>query len=220
MRVPPAIGGAVPPLALSYSSASVDGRSEATNNQSSRIGEGFEYSPGFIERKYLPCLDDVGGTADNKVKTGDQCWRSDNATLSLGGRSTELPWDKDTAWHGRSEDGSTIKKITGGDNGEYWQVTTTDGTQYFFGRNKLPGQTDNTDSAWTTQVYGNNDDEPCHDDGSDFAKSSCDQAWRWNLDYVVASTATPSRTGTAKRSTTTPRTSRRPTSPTMSAAAP
>jgi hypothetical protein len=61
MRVPPAIGGAVPPLALSYSSASVDGRSEATNNQPSWIGEGFEYSPGFIERKYLPCLDDMGG---------------------------------------------------------------------------------------------------------------------------------------------------------------
>ena len=193
MRVPPPIGGPAPQISLSYSAQSVDGRSDATNNQPSWVGEGFEYSPGFIERKYIGCADDMSGNHNNTEKTGDQCWRSDNATLSLNGSSTELIWQSGVGWHPRNEDGSLVKKLTdvslgnGDNNGEYWEVTASNGTHYFFGRNKLPGQTDTTDSTFTTKVYGNNTDEPCNDtDGtSEFAKSSCDQAWRWNLDYVV-----------------------------------
>ena len=33
-------------------------------------------------------------------------------------------------------------------------------------------------------MFGNNDGEPCHD-AAGFARSWCQQAWRWNLDYVV-----------------------------------
>jgi RHS repeat-associated protein len=187
MRTPPAAGGPSPKLGLSYSSGSVDGRSSATNNQPSWIGEGFEYHPGFIERKYIGCAEDMKDSATNKERTGDSCWRSDNATLSLNGRSTELIWDKAEGWHGRVEDGSVIKKLTGatnGDNnGEHWQVTTTDGVRYFFGLNKLPGQSDATDSSWTTRVYGNHKGEPCFDEA--FAKANCNQTWRWNLDYVI-----------------------------------
>jgi len=76
------------------------------------------------------------------------------------------------------------------DNGTYdtdcWRLTTSDGTQYYFGLNKLPGWaagSATTNSTWTVPVFGNDTGEPCH--GTTFAASSCQQAWRWNLDYVV-----------------------------------
>src|SRR5690606_34178800 len=72
-------------------------------------------------------------------------------------------------------------------DGEYWKVTTTDGTQYFFGRNHRPGypaDTAETNSTWTVPVYGNHPGEPCYQAGN-FAASRCEQAWRWNLDYVI-----------------------------------
>ncbi|WP_435826080.1 RHS repeat-associated core domain-containing protein [Micromonospora taraxaci] len=193
LRVPPATGPA-PSVALSYSSSTVDGRSEVTNNQPSWIGEGFDYSSGYIERRYVPCADDMKNGATNTTRTGDQCWRSDNATMSLNGRGGELVFQTGKGWHSRSEDGSKIEKLTGatngdsgdatyGDVGEYWKVTTTDGTQYFFGRHNLPGQSTATNSTLTVPVFGNHAGEPCAK--STFAGSDCVQAWRWNLDYVV-----------------------------------
>ncbi|SHK38898.1 intein C-terminal splicing region/RHS repeat-associated core domain-containing protein, partial [Nocardiopsis flavescens] len=184
---PDVAGGLAPSVSLSYSSGSIDGRTASTNNQTSWLGEGFDYHPGFIERSYVPCADD--GQKDPK-KTGDQCWRRHNATLSLNGMSSELLVDGNGTWRLRSDDGSKVERLTGttnGDNdGEYWKVTTPDGTQYFFGRNRLPGWASGdpeTNSAWTTPVYGNDDGEPCHK--SSFSDSWCQQAWRWNLDYVV-----------------------------------
>ena len=44
-----------PEVGLSYSSGSVDGRTANTNNQASWVGDGFDLSPGFIERRYKPC---------------------------------------------------------------------------------------------------------------------------------------------------------------------
>ncbi|MEV4536593.1 RHS repeat-associated core domain-containing protein [Asanoa sp. NPDC049518] len=187
MEVPPAPGGPAPDLSIAYSSSSVDGRSAVTNNQPSWIGEGFDYWPGYIERRYVPCSDDMASGANNTTKTGDQCWRSDNAVLNLGGGGTELVYETGKGWHGRSEDGSRIEKLTGGGNGdndgEYWKVTTAEGTQYFFGRHNLPGQSSVTDSTWTVPVAGNHTGEPCRQ--SSFTASFCTQAWRWNLDYVV-----------------------------------
>jgi YD repeat-containing protein len=186
MRVPPA-AGVTPKVSLSYSSGTVDGRSSAENSQPSWVGEGFEYSPGFIERSYVPCSEDMAGSANNSVKTGDLCWRSDNATMSLNGAGSELIFEAGKGWHSRTEDGAKIEKLPGASNGanggEHWKVTTTDGTQYFFGRNSLPGQTNATNSTWTVPVAGNHPNEPCNK--STFATSFCNQAWRWNLDYVV-----------------------------------
>lgn len=187
MRTPPATGPA-PQLGLSYSAQSVDGRSEVTNNQPSMIGEGFDYSPGFLERRYLPCWDDATDGANNAGKqTNDQCWRSDNATMSLNGRGGELLHQTGKGWHFRGEDGSRVERLTGAgngdDNGEYWKMTTTDGTQYFFGLNNLPGHSTKTNSTLNVPVYGNHGGEPCHK--SSYAESSCTQAWRWQLDYVV-----------------------------------
>jgi RHS repeat-associated protein len=191
LRVPPSLGGPAPTIVLSYSAQSVDGHMAASNNQPSWIGEGFDYQPGAITRNYKACADDMGGTANNSTKTGDQCWGTDNATVSLSGHGGELVRDDATgAWRLKNDDGSRVEHLTGAANGanggEYWRLTTTDGTQYFFGLNRLSGWTSGrptTNSAWTVPVYGNNPGEPCHQ--SDFASSWCMQATQWNLDYVV-----------------------------------
>ncbi|MER5703807.1 RHS repeat-associated core domain-containing protein [Micromonospora sp. NPDC002296] len=192
MRVPPALGGPAPQLSLNYSSQAVDGRHAASNNQPSWAGEGFEASPGgYIERRYQLCAEDMDGSANNSTKTGDLCWETDNAVLSMNGRSGELIYNaSEGRWHLRDDDGSRIQRVTGasnGDNnGEYWVLTTTDGTQYWFGAHRLPGWVAGnpvTNSTWTAPVFGNDPGEPCH--ATAFADSDCVQAWRWNLDYVV-----------------------------------
>ncbi|MEN3358654.1 MAG: hypothetical protein V7637_2636 [Mycobacteriales bacterium] len=193
MAAPPALGGPEPSPALAYSSATVDGRSEATNNQPSWVGEGFDYSPGFIERGYATCSDDMTG-GNNATRTGDDCWGTDNANLSLGGHAGQLIKDGGSGpWRLRDDDNTKVEHLTGAangdDNGEHWKITTADGTQYFFGLNRLPGWTGTgpaagtTQSAWTVPVAGNQAGEPCH--AASFTGSFCTQAWRWNLDYVV-----------------------------------
>jgi RHS repeat-associated protein len=197
LRMPPAVGGPAPSLALSYSSQAVDGRTGNTNSQGSWIGDGWDLWSGFVERRYQQCsadLDPVGGLApNNPYPTGDSCWFSDNATLSLNGRATELVRAADGTWKGVGDDGSRIERLTdiglgnGDGDGEYWKVTTTDGMQYFFGRHHrpaYPADTAATDSTWVRPVYGNHPGEPCYQAGS-FSGSRCEQAWRWNLDYVL-----------------------------------
>ncbi|GAB1823445.1 RHS repeat-associated core domain-containing protein [Herbidospora sp. RD11066] len=184
IKSPPAVGGPAPSLAFSYSSQSVDGRTSGTNSQGSWVGDGWDMWSGYVERTYKGCIEDddaIGGKDPNNKdkKTGDQCWWKSNATMSLNGGSTELVDVGGGKWKGVTDDGSRIellKDASNGDNdGEHWKVTTIDGTQYFFGRR--------TDSAWTTQVYGNHPGEPGYD--STYADSRETQAWRWNLDYVV-----------------------------------
>ncbi|CCH16745.1 RHS repeat-associated core domain-containing protein [Micromonospora lupini] len=186
VRVPPAVGPA-PTVGLSYSSSAVDGRSDASNNQPSWMGEGFEYQPGFVERRYVPCYEDTAGGATNGDQLGDLCWGTENAVLSLNGRSTELVRDDATGvWRAKNDDASRIEKLTGAsngdDNGEHWKVTTADGVQYFFGLDDLPGQSAGTASTNTVRVYGNHTGEPCYN--ASFGSAHCNQAWRWNLDYV------------------------------------
>ncbi|MER5204839.1 polymorphic toxin-type HINT domain-containing protein [Streptomyces sp. NPDC002825] len=191
--VPAAPGGLVPKIALSYNSSAIDGRTASTNNQPSWIGEGWEYSPGFIERRYAPCENDKQD-GNNTTKTGDLCWKSENATLSLNGSSNELVWDDTkSTWKLEGDDGSRIERVydtepnnSGDEDSEYWKVTTTDGTQYWFGKNHLPGWTTGkteTNSVFTAPVYGNHTGEQGHAD--DYASSAEQQGWRWNLDYVV-----------------------------------
>ncbi|TCO65881.1 RHS repeat-associated core domain-containing protein [Actinocrispum wychmicini] len=184
-------GGNAPQVKLSYSSGLVDGLTSATNNQPSAVGDGWALSgAGYIERKFESCVTDPGGNNGDK-KTGDLCWSADNATFALGDRSGELVKDKDNnSWHAKNDDGARYERLGGAANGDkegqYWKVTTNDGTQYFFGLNRLPGWSDGkpeTQSALTVPVFGNHPGEPCHTD--DFASSWCTYAYRWNLDYVV-----------------------------------
>jgi RHS repeat-associated protein len=183
LRVPPSVGGPAPNLALQYSSGSVDGQTLAQNGQASWVGEGWDLPVGFVERSYRPCAQD-GGT------TEDLCWFSPyNATLVWNGRSSALVRDATTGvWHTADDDALKIEQLYGVTNwtynGEYWRVTTKDGTQYYFGVNKrYAGDPAQTFGAQVEPVYGNNAGEPCHQ--STFAASSCETGYRWNLDYVV-----------------------------------
>ncbi|WP_442819088.1 RHS repeat domain-containing protein [Streptomyces sp. NBC_01235] len=209
LRVPPATAGPSPNLSISYNSASVDGRTAGENNQTSVVGEGFSITESYIERKYGSCKD------DGQSGKGDLCWKYANATLVLNGKAVELVntcADKaacDSAalseatggsWKLKNEDGTRVEHLTGatgnGDNNtEYWKVTDASGTQYFFGKHRMPGWSDKgttstadddpvTNSVWTVPVFGDDSGEPCYK-STGFADSFCNQAWRWNLDYVV-----------------------------------
>ncbi|MEV6383579.1 polymorphic toxin-type HINT domain-containing protein [Streptomyces sp. NPDC051773] len=207
LTVPAAPAGPAPNIEFSYNSQSVDGRTAVASPQASWIGEGWDYDAGHIERRYRACQDDrkkmKSGTANNtakKDKTSDLCWVSYNAVMSLGGKTTELVRDAasgsnpetDTEiYRPESDDGTRIEHRVGGtngdNNGEYWIVTTTDGTKYYYGLNQVGGGHADTDSVSTVPVFGNHEGEPCH--ATAFADSRCGsgkkQAWRWGLDKVV-----------------------------------
>lgn len=185
LRVPPAIGGPAPDLALKYDSGSVDAKTLAENGQASWVGEGWDLENGFIERSYRPCAQDDGST-------GDSCWFSSyNATMAFQGSSVRLVRDNTTGvWHASADNGLRIEQLfdpsrgNGDNDGEYWRVTTLDGTQYFFGANRrYAGDPAVTNSTQLLPVYGNHPGEPCYT--GDFASSVCQQGYRWNLDYVV-----------------------------------
>ncbi|WP_244224048.1 polymorphic toxin-type HINT domain-containing protein [Streptomyces tirandamycinicus] len=197
LTVPSPPAGPAPKVAFTYSSQSVDGRTSVANGQASWIGDGWDYHPGFVERRYRSCSDDRKNSPNNdnsaNKKKSDLCWASENLVLSLGGSSTELVHDDASgAWVAADDDGARVEykakdgsakaSQTGEYDGEHWVVTTRDGTRYWFGRNALPGRATATNSAFTVPVFGNHDGEPCH--ATAYAESSCTQAWRWNLDYV------------------------------------
>jgi RHS repeat-associated protein len=183
---PPVPGSLAPKVALSYNSQSADGEQVASNNQPSWIGDGWSYSPGYIERSYVTCSEDPTGAAP---KTSDLCWAGQILHISYGDTSADLVYDETVVPHWRlsSDDGSRVEQIprpgnpasNGTFDGDYWRVTTRDGIQYFFGLNQLPGYGSGataTNSTWTVPVYNN--PPGC-------GKPSCTLAWRWNLDYVV-----------------------------------
>jgi len=196
MAVPQATAGPIPSVGLSYNSQSVDGLTGSTNNQPSMVGEGWDLmGGGSIDRSYVPCAKD-DGTSGPVASSGDLCWKSDNATVSFAGHSGALIKDAATGvWRLQNDDGTRFERLQGtaqgcGVNGtvsnDCWRMTTTDGTQYYFGLNQLPGWSTGkavTNSTWTVPVFGNDTGEPCK--AATFATSSCLQAWRWNLDYVV-----------------------------------
>ncbi|KJK54952.1 hypothetical protein UK12_31700, partial [Saccharothrix sp. ST-888] len=186
IQTPPSIGGAAPSVALSYDSSGVDGKTSAQNAQASWVGEGWDYQPGFVERSYQSCNN------DGITNSGDQCWAGQNARLSLAGHSGTLVRDDTTGvWHIQGDDGSKVEQLSGAANearnGEYWRITTTDGTQYYFGVNHLPGgnQSDRAaNSVEYTPVYSPKSGDDCYN-SSTGTGSWCQEGWRWNLDYVV-----------------------------------
>ncbi|WP_405965607.1 hypothetical protein OG713_42625 [Streptomyces sp. NBC_00723] len=191
LQTPPAPAGPAPTLAINYSAQSVDGHTSSSGAQPSWIGEGFDLPASYIERAYSSCED------DGQDKKYDLCWKEDNASLVLNGKSTPLVKGADGAWRPKSDDGERVVRETGaangddgdtGDKGEFWTVTGVDGTQYVFGKNRLPGWSsgkDETNSVWTVPVFGDDDKEPGYSSGDSFGGRAKTQAWRWNLDYVV-----------------------------------
>jgi hypothetical protein len=197
MRTPPVPGGLAPEVSLNYDSGSLDGKVASTNSQAGEIGDGWSLSTGgYIERSYVPCDEDTSGSANNAShKTGDLCWKSDNASLVLGGKAGELIKNGSTdTFRLAGDDNTKVERFRGsntstpawnGDNDkEWWKVTTSDGTQYFFGRDRI-GASDGmqTYSAWPVRVFGNHPGEPCYN--ASFASAGCNQVWRWNLEYVL-----------------------------------
>ncbi|MFE0732813.1 polymorphic toxin-type HINT domain-containing protein [Streptomyces antibioticus] len=207
LTIPPPPAGPAPVISFDYNSQSVDGRTATSSPQASWIGEGWTYDPGYIERRYRSCKDDTktldAGTPNNTAKsdkTSDLCWVSYNAVMSLNGKSTELVRDASAGsdpetdtelYRPLKDDGTRVQHkvgATNGDNnGEYWLVTTKDGTKYYLGLNEVGGGHADTGSVSTVPVFGNHPAEPCH--SGTFANSRCgagkQQAWRWGLDKVV-----------------------------------
>ncbi|MEU4268520.1 polymorphic toxin-type HINT domain-containing protein [Streptomyces sp. NPDC026092] len=203
LGVPAPPAGPAPKINLSYSSQAVDGKTSVANGQASWVGDGWDYHPGYVERRYRTCSDDRKNNPGAPNNTGsadkekaDLCWASENLVLSLGGSTTELVRnDADGKWVSASGDGTKVEYLgkdgqpkgnqTSTYAGEYWQVTTPDGTRYLFGRDGVAaaGQPNLTDSVLTVPVAGNHAGEPCHQ--ASYASSLCTQAWRWNLDQVV-----------------------------------
>ncbi|MEV7374658.1 polymorphic toxin-type HINT domain-containing protein [Streptomyces sp. NPDC090301] len=190
MEVPSTPGDLTPNVSMSYSSALLDGRTVNSNNQASWAGDGFDISPGFVERSYKPCADE--GVKKDGIAIGDLCWAYDNATISFDGHAGELiPVSKDE-WRIKGDDGTKVtrtKDTARGNNdndGEYFTAVTPEGTTYYFGYNRLTNWATGkpeTKSVFTVPVYGNNTGEPCNT--SDIKTSWCNQGWRWNLDMVV-----------------------------------
>ncbi len=182
--MPPSGFGAAPSVGFTYSSSAVDGVVMDENNQG-LLGAGWSLaSGGFIERTYQPCklVTESGESGSN-----DLCWMSDNATISLNGRSSELVKVETTGsltkWRLKDDPGWFIEReqgvaVSASDNrGERWTVWSPDGTKYVCGLRAQSTGGELTESVWTVPVYGNHTGEPCF-------SSWCQQAWRWNLDRV------------------------------------
>ncbi|MEV7176127.1 polymorphic toxin-type HINT domain-containing protein [Kitasatospora sp. NPDC093679] len=185
-------GDLSPKIGLSYSSGAVDGRTSNSNNQASWAGDGFNLDPGFVERTYKPCADD-GAPKTNGVSPGDLCWATDNAVIAFAGHSGELIPVSADEWRIKGDDNTKVVRVrdagrgNGDNDGEYFKATTSDGTSYWFGFNRLTNWSSGkpeTKSVYTVPVFGNNAGEPCYNSVG-FGSSWCQQGWRWNLDMVV-----------------------------------
>ncbi len=166
VAVPPVPGGLAPTVALSYDSQATSGLTSSTNNQASWAGDGWSYSPGFIETDYTTCSQDAG-----EPSTGDLCPNGATISMSLNGVTTTLV-NGSGKWVAQADGGESIKQ-----SGNSWEVIAPNGTQYYFGLNQLPGYASGdqtTNSLWTVPVW-----EGCGQ------ASLCSLPWRYNLDYVV-----------------------------------
>ena len=179
--VPPTGYGAAPQVSLSYNSSVVDGMVSDENTQGGLLGPGWGLNAGgYIERTYKTCAQDGGSSSDF-------CWFSDNASIVLNGKSSELiftgvgslaGWSE---WRLKDDPGWKVVRQRGYDTsddnlGERWFVYSPDGTEYQFGVRAVPGTGEALGSMWNVPVFGGTG-EPC-------AGTWCYQAWRWNLDRV------------------------------------
>ncbi|GAA3320475.1 RHS repeat-associated core domain-containing protein [Arthrobacter ramosus] len=184
--------GPTPALGLAYDSSSIDGLTSSTNNQASVVGDGWSLAgAGSIRQKFAPCMDQgVTGSYDLCGAAEGQQF-----SISFGGRSGQVIKDKDAVpakYKLQNDDNTRVEYLTDNTNsngtfdGGYWKLTDTSGTQYFFGRNHLPGWDGtkaSTNSADTVPVGAATPSQPCA--AASFAASVCQQAYAWNLDYVV-----------------------------------
>ena len=178
--------GESPQFALGYSSASVDGMTSGDNAQASESGIGWGVDSPYIERLYKSCSE------DGHPGMGDLCWDGHHYRIVMNGHSSTLVRDASLAGEGyrlQDDPGWVVTRRwssaanNGDNNDEYFEVDTTNGDRYYFGRAAHEGSSGSTDSVLTVPVYGDDSGEPCHE--STLAASWCQQGWRWNLATVL-----------------------------------
>ena len=175
--------GTSPSVGLSYSSSAIDGLTSDASASAGALGFGWNLAAGgFIERSYRTCHFD-GYTYQDLCFFTDSAGVFEHLTIVLGGRSSKLiatgvanEWrlELDPAWRVRRFYGAPGSPDA---DGEWFEVTTPDGTRYSFGSSPTT-----TNSVWEVPVWGNNPGEPCY---STTQAPVCIQAWRWNLDKIV-----------------------------------
>jgi RHS repeat-associated protein len=208
IAVPPARGGLVPPVTLGYNSQSVDGKTAATQAQSSWLGDGWSTPDSNITLQTTSCADHPEGKAAS-FPTGDQCYAGELVQLSLDGSDTSLVFSSSTTsggvttstWKALSDDGAVITHVSpsagvfgaydpSNPGQDYWTVTQRDGTEYWFGLQHLPGWAAgdaSTSSVDWMPVESGHSGDPCYNVNSGqsgFAASVCKMAYEWHLDYV------------------------------------
>jgi RHS repeat-associated protein len=185
--VPAGAAGPSPSVALVYSSASVDGMSMGTNNQTGPVGTGWSLSAGGSIQRGLRGCNTV--ETPNAQAPGDRCMSGspdDVYTMSLAGKSSKLirtntgtgypkefrlqsdPFWRIRLWSGGTANGTTVSTPDHFD--EWWSIETPSGTVYTMG-----SQTQSVD--WLP-IY---DLADCG--GVTFAL--CDRARQWNVDTAT-----------------------------------
>ena len=163
IETPSGRNGQSPALTLRYHSGVVDELRGAQNPQAAWAGLGWNLDVGYIARKidldpnYVPrCTDEyhlvLNGVSSKLIAIGNNEYRTED----------ERYW--------------RVQRLTTNTNrgGDYWLVTTTDGTQYRFGYQDETAGGDSRESAWwmvTTRCDG----------GPQFRYTN----WRWNVDQIA-----------------------------------
>ncbi len=213
--VPTPPAGTAPGVSLAYNSQSVDGETSARNSQSSDVGDGWDYDPGFVERSYRSCGSLLNSDGSHVLKdSGDECWGGDDDTISFGSHSGVLVPTTMASnvpglvaqWKLQGDDGTVVQELSGAENGLYqgiyFRVLTTDGTAAYFGSDHAPAGTSissppqsgtptdsSTDSAWGVPVLHPVSGDPCYSSAQGTAsKCAQNEGWRWNLDFTVSPT--------------------------------
>ncbi|MFC1432234.1 RHS repeat-associated core domain-containing protein [Streptacidiphilus sp. N1-3] len=212
IAAPKALGGSAPAVALGYDSGAVDGKTAIENSQPSWAGDGWDYSPGFIERATVPCTKAKPTAYPNST---DNCFARDASgnllpaySISFGGHGGVLLHDDTdptgTVYRLQHDDGTRITLLTGSPSsaadlewrGEYFRVQSPDGSVAYFGAYQLPaelnGGTWGTDTPTQGEelepIFNNPNNSACGDPGavsSVTGVQACRTTYRWLLDYEV-----------------------------------
>jgi RHS repeat-associated protein len=199
MAVPPAPGALEPDLSLDYDSGAIDSQTAQDQPQASWTGDGWSLPQASISQSFTPCADSPEGSASGE-SVQDACYDGPVFDLTLGGTTTPLvcsspfSYTATSTCYAADDSGEVITHVVSSGNGQgtkftdYWTVTTRDGTEYQFGRNRLPGWASgdaSTNSVEWEPVFSSHSGDPCyHVTAATFAGSACDMAYQWNLDYV------------------------------------
>ncbi len=151
-----------PQLTLTYNSGVVDNLRSTQNPQAAWVGMGWNLDVGYIAREidldenYVPrCVEEY--------------------TLVLNGVSSKLIHIGGNQYRLEDERFWRIERLDAANRGgDYWLVTTLDGTQYRFGAQDETAGGDSRESAWWMVTSG------C--DGSETFRYT---NWRWNLDQIA-----------------------------------